>query len=71
MDTRAKLIKFGRQKPFKPFRIKLADGRSFSMIRPHMFGLGLTKVSVCSETALLAQVPLSDVVSVEEFEAVS
>jgi hypothetical protein len=68
MDTRAELIKFGRRKPFKPFRIKLSDGRVFSLNRPHRFGLGLTKVFVCSETALLAQVPLTDVLAIEALE---
>lgn len=68
MDTRAELIKFGRRKPFKPFRIKLSDGRAFAMSRPNMFGLSLTKVFVCSETALLAQVALNDVVTVEDLE---
>lgn len=71
MDTRAELIKFGRRKPFKPFRIKLSDGRAFSMNRPHMFGLGLTKVFICSEKTLLAQAPLSNVVAIEALDPVA
>ena len=68
MDTRTELMRFDRQTPFKPFLIKLSDGRSFALNRPRMFGLGLTTVLVCSETALLAQVPLTDVLAIEALE---
>lgn len=66
MDVRGELMRFDRQNPFKPFCIKLTDGRSFSISRPRLFALGLTAVLIGSETRLLAQVPLNDVASIEE-----
>ena len=71
MDARVELMRFDRQKPFKPFRIKLTDGRSFPISRPRLFALGLTTVMIGSETRLLAQVPLTDVVAIEALEPVA
>ena len=68
MDARAELMRLDRQRPFKPFSVRLTDGRSFSINRPRLFALGLTTVLIGSETRLLAQVPLNDVVSIEELE---
>jgi len=70
MDARLELTRLGRQKPFIPFRIKLSDGRSIEIDRPHMFALGLTTILIGYMAGTHDQLPLAEVVSIEELQRI-
>ena len=73
-----KLTALRRQQPFRPFRIKLADGRQLDVVHPELILVGLDDVTIGfprknSEKPYLFEhmttIDLSDILDVDFLEA--
>ena len=68
MDNKERLSALRRRKPFNPIRITLSDGRSFDIEDPFLYGLGLTTMIIAFKTGGREQIPLDNIVSIEELQ---
>lgn len=68
MITRDQLMELRLRKPFSPFRIRLADGRAFELLRGSDFAIGQTIILIPQPHQAAARVKMGDIVALDVFE---